>query len=171
MFMGVGLVSISTGHGVAYPDMFLREPYSKTLAAVINKTMKEDEKFLAEIKSKIEVEVFQARKGKETPAALGEAEKESKEDVVAEIEGAKRDDPIERKFKAEKQKLFDNVMEGWSYMNIFHFDNTRALSNLPRPDASPRSTLLTWAVGNDSPPTAPTSSCPPSRSWTDSTWR
>ncbi|MFP4027335.1 MAG: HEAT repeat domain-containing protein [Candidatus Brocadiia bacterium] len=63
--------------------------------------------------------------------------------------------PKEKKLKEKREKLYEKLMTGVSYMNIFNLDNTRALSNLPKPDTSLRDTLLImgrdiswWADGS-----------------------
>ena len=55
--------------------------------------------------------------------------------------------PMEEKLAEKREKLYEKLMTGVSYMNIFNLDNTRALSNLPKPDTSKRDTLL--IVGRD----------------------
>jgi hypothetical protein len=54
---------------------------------------------------------------------------------------------IEERYEKEVQKHFLNTMIGCSWINIFNADNTRALSNLPKPDTRPRGTLLVLSRG------------------------
>ncbi len=57
--------------------------------------------------------------------------------------------PLEKALAAEREALFDKLMRGIGYMNLFNTDTTRALSNLPKPDTSRRDSLI--ILGRDTP--------------------
>ena len=52
--------------------------------------------------------------------------------------------PLEKALQEKKDQMFEKLMTGVSYMNIFNTDTTRALSNLPKPDTRKRDSLIIY---------------------------
>jgi HEAT repeat protein len=139
-------------------------PFSKALTDVIrNRMLGGDSAFWQRRYKEIEGEVMAERKPAKAEGALEDKEKDAEEqeteDFLDEAEGKKRvtiQDIAKEKHEAEREKHFLNAMIGCSWMNIFNCDVTRAMSNLPRPDNSPRDTLVILPRGTNWNGDAPT---------------
>lgn len=155
-FNHVGYDPISArGKDIGGLPSFPRTPFSKELTDTINNRMlKGDRAYWTRRYKEIEGQVSAEQKPVTAANALGAAGEEEEEvaDFLAEAEGEKRvtvEDLVKEKYEVERQKHFMNAMVGCSWMNIFNCDATRAMANLPRPDRSPRGTLLILSRGTN----------------------
>ena len=121
---------------------FKLKPWSKQAREAVE-YMLEDEEYWEVVEGRLGIEKM---KEKQEEGAMGDMMlgEEEETDIPALDEGPT---PMEEKLQEKREKLYEKLMKGVSYMNIFNLDNTRALSNLPKPDTSQRDTLL--IVGRD----------------------
>ncbi len=143
--IGLGVTSNKDARGQA-TRAFQLKPWSKTAHAAVTFLLS-DKGYWKQVEGKIALKIMRQKRKTtdDTPDILGDDD-----DLGDELGGDLLDDgptPLEKEMKATRDKLYDKLMTGISYMNIFNTDATRALSNLPKPDTRPRSTLV--IVGRD----------------------
>lgn len=120
---------------------FQLKPWSEAALEAVDILMG-DEPYWRTIDGQLAVQELSER---ESPPTIDLDGGDDLDDFDALLGGALDEGPTP--LQAAQDKRRQELMEGISYMNIYNTDVTRALSNLPHPDTSRRSTLV--VVGRD----------------------
>jgi hypothetical protein len=121
-------------------------PYSPTADEAV-RTLMDDPRYWETVEGKIEYDRLQEQGGEAPAAAIAlDGEDDGGEDLLGGEDGLTLEedvvDPVEEALQRKKEEMYEHLMTGLGYMNIFGTDTTRALSNLPKPDTRPRETLI-----------------------------
>lgn len=105
-----------------------------------------DPLYWKQVEGKLEYKKLKQQGGAAAPD-MGTEDVGDDDDLGMDLVLEDQPDPVQEALKEEKKKLYSKLMAGISYMNIYGTDTCRALSNLPRPDTRPRSSLIIMGRG------------------------
>lgn len=148
-FNVVGYKSLSTrGRDTGGIRTYPLTPWSPALTQVINRMFARDKVFYwNKVRAKIELDILQRQdktKGKDRKNDVTIDEPTDEPDELMELDDEKgaAEKEINQRYNALVQENFNRLMIGCSWMNIFNADNSRAMSNLPLPNAAHQPTLV-----------------------------
>ncbi|MFW5894235.1 MAG: HEAT repeat domain-containing protein, partial [Verrucomicrobiota bacterium] len=117
---------------------FKLKPWSEPAKKAV-RFMMDDSRYWKDVEGKIAMEDLDERGGAGSADVSMEENDGMDEDNLT-LEGGPT--PEEEALQEKKDEMFEKLMTGISYMNIFNTDTTRALSNLPKPDTRKRDSLI-----------------------------
>ena len=123
---------------------FQLKPWSEPAKRAV-RYMMDDPGYWKQVEGKLAVKELDERGG----AASADMSRDGVDNMALDtmtLEGGPT--PLEKALQEKKDQMFETLMTGVSYMNIFNTDATRALSNLPKPDTRKRDSLIIY--GRDS---------------------
>ena len=135
--IGFGQVSDRKGQGHATGALTL-EPWSEAADEAVQ-FMIDDPGYWQIVEGKLELEQLEKKQENDDPLSRIDRDDGGRTFTLEEEDEAT---PIEKALQRKREQLYEELMTGVSYMNIFGTDTTRALSNLPKPDTSKRDTLI-----------------------------
>jgi len=112
-------------------------PYSRRAEKAIDYLMN-DRGYWRDVEARVSLELEKAKSGGDD--VFGDPM--AADDGLDNFQLEEGPTPLEKAVQERKQAQYERHMTGISYMNIFNTDNTRALSNLPKPDTRRRDTLV-----------------------------
>ncbi|MFW6336574.1 MAG: HEAT repeat domain-containing protein, partial [Phycisphaeraceae bacterium] len=135
--IGFGKVSDRDAQGLATVALKLK-PWSEAAHKAVE-FMIDDADYWEIVEGKLELEQLDKKQEDDDPFdRLGD----EPEGETFTLEEEDETTPVEKALQSKREQLYEKLMTGVSYMNIFGTDTTRALSNLPKPDTSKRDTLI-----------------------------